>query len=106
MGNLWTPNIGYNVKFTSHTINENIQVPDPVDANIFDMDAEQLDAHRVKVLPGSMGEAIKGFRDSEMMRRALGDHIFEKFLEAKVKEWNSYRAQVHAWELSAYLAAY
>jgi len=41
---------------------------------------------------------------SELVRKALGDHIFAKFIENKKIEWDLYRAQVHRYELERYLA--
>ena len=45
-------------------------------------------------------------RGSELMRDALGDHVFEKFIEAKQMEWERYQTQVHAWEIDNYLSRY
>ena len=36
---------------------------------------------------------------SDLVRRALGDHVFEKFIENKKIEWSTYRAQVTGYEL-------
>ena len=36
----------------------------------------------------------------------LGEHIYEKFVEAKRSEWQTYIARVHAWEVERYLQAY
>jgi glutamine synthetase len=36
----------------------------------------------------------------------LGDHIFNKYLEAKEKEWESYNSDVHHWELDSYLSSF
>jgi len=38
------------------------------------------------------------------VREALGDHIFEKFIENKRIEWDRYRAQVTNYELERYLS--
>jgi glutamine synthetase len=34
---------------------------------------------------------------------ALGDHLAERFLEAKALEWRDYKLQVTPWELQTYL---
>jgi glutamine synthetase len=57
----------------------------------------------IQSLPGSLNEAIEEMEKSDLVRRALGDHIFEKFIENKRIEWNEYRTQVHAYELKKYL---
>ena len=35
--------------------------------------------------------------------QALGEHIYERFVEAKREEWDEYRMQVTRWELERYL---
>ena len=55
-------------------------------------------------LPGTLGEAIEELAESELMRKALGDHILERYVEMKRKEWDEYRIQLTQWELDRYLA--
>ena len=38
------------------------------------------------------------------MRKALGDHILDRYVELKRKEWDEYRIQLTQWELDRYLA--
>ena len=42
-----------------------------------------------------------GFGD--LARRALGPHIFDRYVELKRKEWDEYRVQLTQWELDRYL---
>ena len=37
---------------------------------------------------------------------ALGEHVFERFVEAKTEEWDEYRKQVSSWEVDRYLEAF
>ena len=39
------------------------------------------------------------------MKRALGEHIFPRYIELKRREWDEYRVQVTEWEKEKYLAA-
>jgi glutamine synthetase len=55
-------------------------------------------------LPGSLKESLDLMRGSEFTKAALGDHVFNSFLQAKTAEWDSYKAQVHQWELDTYLS--
>ena len=57
----------------------------------------------IKALPEDLSEAIKLAEGSELVRKALGDHIFTKFIENKKIEWENYRGQVTSYELSKYL---
>ena len=38
--------------------------------------------------------------------QALGEHIFEHFIEAKEIEWDMFRTHVHPWEREQYLRMY
>jgi len=40
---------------------------------------------------------------SEVVKEALGDHIFAKFLENKKMEWDNYRMFVTDYEIDRYL---
>jgi glutamine synthetase len=39
---------------------------------------------------------------SDVVRGALGDHIFEKFIDNKKIEWDQYRIQVTDYEIKKY----
>jgi len=68
------------------------------------MSKPEREALGIETLPGSLNEAIACMEDSVVVRRALGDHIFEKFIQNKQIEWDAYRSQVHQYELDRYLA--
>jgi glutamine synthetase len=40
---------------------------------------------------------------SELVREALGEHIFEWFLRNKRHEWREYKTQVTPYEIKRYL---
>lgn len=72
-------------------------------------DLYHLDEARLKTLtamPGSLGEAIEELKNSELVRRTFGDHLFERYLEGRVQEWDEYRLSVSQWELERYLPIY
>jgi len=71
--------------------------------NIFHMSDAELDAAGIKTLPGSLGDAIELFANSELMKEVLGEHIHSFYTENKRAEWNEYRTQVTQWELDKYL---
>ncbi len=85
-------------------IEEGYELPDPVEEDIFDMSAAQRQQRGIEALPGSLGEAIAATRQSDLVRDALGDHVFEKLITNKVIEWDQYRSHVSQFELDKYLA--
>jgi len=83
-------------------IEEQLEIPDPIEEDIFHMSERRRKELGIESLPANLGEAIVEFENSELMRRALGDHVYENLLKLKREEWDEYRVQVHPWELQRY----
>ena len=73
--------------------------------NLYRLSTEERRERGIIALPESLGEAIDELGESDLMRRALGEHIFPRYVELKRKEWDEYRVQVTEWEKEKYLAA-
>ena len=67
------------------------------------MSAAQRAERGIEMLPGSLGEAIEVFAASDLMREALGEHVFESVVANKRIEWDAYRAHVSDFEMRRYL---
>jgi glutamine synthetase len=87
-------------------IKKQMTPPEPVEMNIFHMSKDELKDHQLETLPSSLDEAVKVLKKSELMYDTLGDHIFNRFIEAKRCEWAEYRIQVTDWELKQYLTKF
>jgi glutamine synthetase len=84
-------------------IEHEYELPQPVESSVFAMSADERRARDIKMLPGSLNEAIAAAEHSDLLRRALGDHVFESFIENKQIEWDSYRKHVTDYERQRYL---
>jgi len=84
-------------------IEQGYPLPEPTDVDVYGLTDEERTARSIASLPGSLNEAIAAMESSELVRKALGPHIFEKFIENKRIEWDSYRSQVHRYEVERYL---
>jgi glutamine synthetase len=84
-------------------IEKNYPLPDPVEENVFKMTEEQRKERGIGVLPGSLIEAIEVAEQSDLLRRCLGDHVFETLIANKKIEWDAYRTKVTDYELERYL---
>ncbi|HEU4673931.1 MAG TPA: type I glutamate--ammonia ligase, partial [Candidatus Limnocylindrales bacterium] len=84
-------------------VEKGLQLADPVEESLFEMDAATIAAKGIKELPGTLGEALDELERDEVIRDALGDHVLTHFLEAKRAEWDEYRTQVSEWEVERYL---
>ncbi|MBN2558539.1 MAG: type I glutamate--ammonia ligase [Clostridia bacterium] len=87
-------------------IENKIAPPPPVNANIFEMSEAELKKNKVVSLPENLQEAIFAMKKSNLVKNVLGQHVFNKFIEAKLAEWDEYRTQVTKWELDSYLTKY
>jgi len=87
-------------------IKNNLKPVQSVEANIYNMDALERADYGIDSLPDNLYEAIQELKKSELMRKVLGEHIFNRYIEAKLLEWNDYRTKVHKWEVDQYLAKY
>lgn len=87
-------------------IKNNITPPPPVNANIYHMNKEELENLGIERLPGSLEEALNELEKDEVIKEALGDHVYTKFLEAKRAEWDEYKIYVTQWELDQYLSKF
>jgi glutamine synthetase len=54
-------------------------------------------------LPGNLYQAIIEAERSQLVKEALGEHIFTRFLINKKREWEDYRTQVTGFEIKRYL---
>ncbi len=84
-------------------IEQNYELPEPIERDIFELTAEEKEEMGIKSLPGSLSEAIEVVEQSKLVRKALGDHIFDNFIRSKKIEWDEYRSQVHPFELEKFL---
>lgn len=85
-------------------IEKGYELQQPMDKNLYHLTAEERKAAGIEMLPGSLGEAINIGKQSELLRKALGEHIFPRFIAIKEQEWEEYRIQVTEYELDKYLS--
>jgi glutamine synthetase len=84
-------------------IEKNYPLPEPVEVDIYHMSKAEREKLGIQELPGSLHEAIVEVENSALVKEALGEHIFNKFLENKKIEWDAYRMHVSNYEIERYL---
>jgi glutamine synthetase len=85
-------------------IENGYELPEPMETNLYHLTAEQRKERGIVSLPETLGEAIDELSESELAKKALGPHIFDRYVETKRKEWDEYRVQLTSWEKERYLA--
>ncbi len=76
---------------------------DPVEENIFEWDKKKRESEGMDNLPDNLFEAVKYMENSKLIKEALGDHVFTKFVENKHIEWDRYRTCITDYEIKKYL---
>jgi len=84
-------------------VEKGYEAPVPVEENVYVMTEKERQKRGIMTLPGSLFQAIQLTEQSELVRKALGDHVFEAFIENKKIEWDQYRCQVTDYEIKRYL---
>jgi glutamine synthetase len=84
-------------------IEKKLEIPDPIEEDIYEMNPAERRAHGITDLPGNLYAATLETEKSELVRDVLGDHIFNKFIENKKIEWDNYRTHVSQYEIDKYL---
>ena len=87
-------------------IDRDLTPPEPVEENLYHFDAAKLESRHIRQLPGTLREALDELCADSVIGEALGEHVFERFIEAKTEEWDDYRKQVSGWEVERYLEAF
>ncbi len=87
-------------------VKRKLNPPEAVDLNIFAMDDRQRKEMGIDSLPGDLKEALTLLSNDEVIKDALGEHIYSRFVAAKTEEYDSFRIAVHKWEIDRYLEIY
>ena len=84
-------------------IEKGLEAPDPIRENIYEFDEQKREDYDIETLPSNLGEAVDALEEDDVILNALGDHIGEKFVEAKNQEFEEYLVDVSEWEIDRYL---
>jgi len=84
-------------------IEKNLPLIAPINENLFEKTDEEREALGVASLPNNLKEAIDLLKEDELLKDALGEHIFKKFVELKIREWDEFRTTVTEWEIKKYI---
>ena len=87
-------------------IKNKLTPPPAVDRNIYVMTEEERIENGIHNLPPTLHAAVQELGKNEIIRGALGEHIYANFVEAKEIEWDMFRTAVHPWEREQYLKMY
>ncbi len=84
-------------------IKKEYELADPIEQNVFEMSSQEREQRGIGSLPMNLSDAISLTENSQLVREALGAHVFDSFIKNKKIEWDRYRVQVTEYELKRYL---
>lgn len=87
-------------------IERDLPLPEPVEENLYHFTEDDLERRNVATLPSTLGEAVAELERDDVVRDALGEHIFERLAEAQKTEWKSFCRHVTQWERDRYMEVY
>lgn len=87
-------------------IKKGMTPPKDTSKNIFAMTPEELKEDGIDYLPGTLEDAMAEFAADKFIEQTLGEHVYQKYLEGKLREWDEYRTSVSNWETNRYLSKY
>ncbi len=87
-------------------IDRGLMPSEPAVANIYEMKPEEREKHGIEELPEDLHAALEEMKADPMIRKVLGNHVFDKYVESKEKEWHDFSHSVTEWEISRYLSKF
>ncbi|GAA4701571.1 type I glutamate--ammonia ligase [Brevibacillus fulvus] len=87
-------------------IKKKMQLPAPIDRNIYVMSDAEREANGIENLPATLKDAVECLKADPVICEALGEHALMNFIDAKEIEWDMFRMRVHEWEREQYMNTY
>jgi glutamine synthetase len=84
-------------------IKNKYQLPESSGQNVNDMSPEERYSRGIEPLPSNLYEAIQVTESSSLVKKALGNHVFDSFIANKKIEWERYSSEISRYEIDRYL---
>ena len=85
-------------------IEKGYELPEPMETQPLRPDRRRAQAGSASSsCPRRSARRSRRWPSSELVLKALGEHVFTRYIDLKRAEWEDYRVQVSPWELERYL---
>jgi len=84
-------------------IEKKLTLPPPAEEDLYQVDGARAG---LEMLPNDLGAALDELSKDTLIQDAIGQHVYDRFMEAKQLEWAEYREYVSEWEHNRYLTRY
>ena len=84
-------------------VERGLQLADPVEERLFEMDAATIASKGIKELPGTLGDAIEELEKDSVISEALGDHVLRPLHRGQASRTGRVPDPGLPWEVGRYL---
>jgi len=84
-------------------IRNNIDPSNPVEENIYTLTLKQRKARKIRDLPTNLRESLDELEKDTVIKDALGEDLYGRFIHMKTEEWREYNRNVYDWERNKYI---
>jgi glutamine synthetase len=84
-------------------VEHKIEPPLQIEENIYHMTKKERKRAKIDSLPASLEEAMELLDKNDIIKDALGEHIYNEFVSTKEKECDTFRTYVTPLEVEMYL---
>ncbi len=94
-------------------VEKEIDPGEAIAEDVYKFDSRDLERRNIETLPSSLFEALEALKKDDVLKNALGDHLFSRFVTIKTKEWEEFQAflmehpeqgeRISDWEIQRYL---
>ncbi|MCE5271134.1 glutamine synthetase family protein [bacterium] len=84
-------------------IEKGYALPPAVEEDLTRLSPEEIVSRGIDRLPDNLLDAVRLLEKSELVRKALGDDLFDKFVQNKKIEWRNYHQHISEYEMERYL---
>src|SRR5258707_15505698 len=77
----------------------------PSEANMQNL-SKEINQEDIKMLPGTLYEAINALEQDNVIRAALGEVYAQMYISVKRAEWQAYHNDISRWEIDHYIEVY
>ena len=77
--------------------------PPPVEENLYHFDESELARRNMPPCPARWPRRSTSWSATSWCATRSGEHVYERFIEAKRQEWDDFRMRVTPWEVERYL---
>ncbi|MBE2182091.1 MAG: glutamine synthetase, partial [Anaerolineae bacterium] len=85
-------------------IRQKMPLPEAMEDTVLRRERSRM--RQVEMLPKSLDEALDALGQDDVILKALGPYVADRYLAAKTQELEEYHRQITPWELNRYLSRF